>query len=67
MNEEYVYNTIVRILSQRTNNIPNSVPFNELLGEIIDDLKMVINNLVSDKRIKYSRDVNGGLLIYDAQ
>lgn len=65
MNEEYIYNTIKRILAQRVNNIPNNVPFNELVNEVVGDMKLIINNLVEEKKITYHRDINGGLLFYD--
>lgn len=64
MNEDYVYNTIMRILSSRKNNIPNNVPYNELVKEITSDLKLIINDLVSDKKITFRKDVNGNLLFY---
>lgn len=64
MNEDYIYNTIKRILSERQNNTPNNVPYNELVKEITSDLKLIINDLVSKKKITFRKDVNGGLLFY---
>lgn len=64
MNEDYIYNTIKRILSERENNIPNNVPYNELVRAITEDLKLILNDLVSDKKITFRKDVNGGLLFY---
>ena len=64
MNHDYVYNTIMRILSERQNNIPNNVPYNELAKEVTNDLKLVLNDLVSDKKIAFKKDVNGNLLFY---
>lgn len=64
MSEDYIYNTIKRILAERTNNIPNSVPYNELIKAITEDVKLIINELVSDGKIRFSKDVNGGLLFY---
>lgn len=64
MNEDYIYNTIKRILSERKNNIPNNVPYNELVTAIMDDLKLILNGLVSNKKITFRKDVNGNLLFY---
>lgn len=64
MNTDYVYNTIKRILGERENNRPNNVPFNELSKAVMEDLKLAVNQLVSDKRISFRKDVNGNLLLY---
>lgn len=64
MNHDYVYNTIKRILSERRNNIPNNVPYNELTKEILSDLKLVLNDLVGQKKITFKKDINGNLLFY---
>lgn len=64
MNTDYVYNTIKRILGERVNNRPNNVPFNELSKAVMEDLKLAVNQLVSDKRISFRKDVNGNLLLY---
>ncbi len=64
MNTDYVYNTIKRILGERVNNRPNNVPFNELSKAVMEDLKLAVNQLVSDKKISFSKDVNGNLLLY---
>lgn len=64
MNTDYVYNTIKRILGERVNNLPNNVPFNELSKAVMEDLKLAVNQLVSDKKISFRKDVNGNLLLY---
>lgn len=64
MNTDYVYNTIKRILGERVNNRPNNVPFNELSKAVMEDLKLAVNQLVSDKKISFRKDVNGNLLLY---
>lgn len=64
MNTDYVYNTIKRILGERVNNLPNNVPFNELSKAVMEDLKLAVNQLVSDKKISFRKDVNGNILLY---
>lgn len=65
MTTEYVLNVIESILKQRVIQEPNCVPYNELATQIIEDLKMAINQLVEDKKITFRKDVNGRLLFYE--
>ena len=64
MTTDYVYTVIRRILSERVNNEPNNVPYNELAKNILEDMRMAVNQLVSEKRISYRKGVND-LLFYD--
>ena len=64
MNEEYILNTIKTILSERKKGNPNYVPHQELINAILDDLKVALNVLVSEKRLTYRKDINGRPLFY---
>lgn len=65
MNTEYVYNTIKFILSQREKLVPKGVPYKVLVDSIQDDLKMALNELVSEGRITFKQDINKQPIFYD--
>lgn len=58
MTSDYVYNTIKRILEARVIQEPNCVPHRELVLEICDDLKLAVNQLVEEKRIRFQKGIN---------
>lgn len=58
MTSDYVYNTIKRILETRVIQEPNCVPQRELILEICDDLKLAINQLIEEKRIRFQKGIN---------
>lgn len=65
MGTEYVYKTIKILLEQRAGKVPSGVPFMELLKLVEEDLKMAINELVSEGRIAYKVDINKRPIFYD--
>ncbi len=64
MNEEYILNTIKGILSERKRGEPNYVPHQELINALLEDLKMALNELVSEGALTFRKDVNGRPLFY---
>ena len=64
MNEEYILNTINTILSTREIGEPNNVPHQELINAVLEDLKVALNELVSEKRLTFRKDINGRPLFY---
>lgn len=64
MNEEYIINTIKGILSERKRGEPNYVSHQELINALLEDLKMALNELVSDGALTFRKDVNGRPLFY---
>lgn len=65
MDADYVYKTIKFILEQRTNIVPSGVPFKVLVDAIQEDLKMAINELVSEGLITFKQDINKQPIFYD--
>ena len=57
MNEDYIYNTIVTLLNDKTKE-PKCVTWRELQEAVAADVQQIINALVSEKRITFRRDVN---------
>lgn len=65
MNTEYVYKTIKFLLEQRSMLVPRGVPFKVLVDAIHEDLKMAINELVSEGLISFKQDINKQPIFYD--
>lgn len=65
MTTDYVYNVIKSILSTRVLNDPNCVPYAELAKAVNEDMQMAINQLITEKRITFRRNVNGFPIFYD--
>lgn len=65
MDTDYVYKTIKFILEQRSMMVPSGVPYDVLLDAIQDDLKMALNELVSESRISFKQTVNKQPIFYD--
>ena len=42
--------------------VPNGALYSKVRDEVLDDLKLCINSLVEDKRIRFNRTVNGELI-----
>lgn len=64
MNEEYILNTIKGILSERKKGNPNYVHHQELINALLEDLKVVLNELVKGGRLTFRKDINGRPLFY---
>ena len=56
MNEEYLLKTIDAVLSTKKLGF---VHINDLKEAVFEDMKMAINELVSEKKLIFQRDVNG--------
>lgn len=65
MDIDYVYKTIRFLLEQRAKIVPRGVPYKVLVDAIQDDLKMAINELVSEGRISFKQDINKQPIFYD--
>lgn len=65
MEPEYVYKTIRLLLEQRTSIDPSGVPFNDVVGAVVEDLKMVLNALVDDGKLSFKIDINKQPIFYD--
>lgn len=63
MNEEYLLKTIEAIISTHENGL-NYVHINELRSVLEEDMKMAVNQLIIDKRIRFQRDVNGNPIFF---
>ncbi len=62
MNEEYIFNVVRRISTERTPDKAEFVRYGALLEAIQEDVKLALNSLVSQKKLAFSRTVNGELL-----
>lgn len=65
MGTEYIYKTIKVLLEQRKSSDPNGVPYIELWEAIQEDVKMAINELVSEGRITFKMNINKQPIFYD--
>ena len=65
MNTDYVYKTIKFLLEQRMNIVPSGVPYKVLVDAIQDDLKMALNELVTEGRITFKQDISKQPIFYD--
>ena len=64
MNEEYILNTIKGILSERKVGDPNYVTHQEVINAVLEDLKVALNELVSERLLTFRKDINGRPLFY---
>ncbi len=62
MNEEYIFNVVRRISTERRPDSAEFVRYGVLLEAIQEDVKLALNSLVSQKKLEFSRTVNGELL-----
>lgn len=63
MNEEYVYNTI-KMVCDMNDGVPDGALMSSITNMVISDLKQCINNLVTNKKIRYNKTVNRELIFY---
>lgn len=56
MNEEYLLKTINAVISTKKFGL---VHINDLKEAVFEDMKMALNELVSEKKLIFQRDVNG--------
>ena len=66
MTTEYIYNTIKRIINGKVNREPKCATYNEVVKEVIDDLRLALGQLMEEKRIK-SRDSINDTLYYNIE
>lgn len=65
MDTDYVYKTVKFLLEQRSMLVPRGVPYKVLVDAIQDDLKMALNELVTEGRIAFKQDINKQPIFYD--
>ena len=65
MDTDYVYKTVKFLLEQRSMLVPRGVPYKVLVDAIQDDLKMALNELVTEGRISFKQDINKQPIFYD--
>lgn len=63
MNEEYVYKTI-KMVCNMNDGVPDGALMSSITDMVISDLKQCINNLVTNKKIRYNKTVNHELIFY---
>lgn len=56
MNEEYLLNTIDAVISTKKTGYAH---INDIRDIVLEDMKLALNQLVSDKKLLFHRDVNG--------
>lgn len=64
MGTEYILNTIKVLLEKKKRFEPNGVPYRELCDDILEDVKTAINELCSEGRITFMRDINKMPIFY---
>lgn len=64
MDFEYILNTIKVLMEQRKDKVPNGAPYKELLDVVHEDLKMLLNELVSEDKLKFNIDINKQPIFY---
>ncbi len=62
MNEDYIFNVVQRISTERNPDKAAFVRYDEVLAAVREDVQLALNELVSQKKLKFSKTVNGGLL-----
>ncbi len=63
MNEDYVFNTI-KMICEMNDGVPEGALMSIITDMVITDLKQCINNLVTNKKIRYNKTVNHELIFY---
>jgi len=64
MDFEYILNTINVLMEQRKDKVPNGVPYKELLDVVHEDLKMLLNELVTEGKLRFNIDINKQPIFY---
>lgn len=64
MDFEYILNTIKVLMEQHKDKVPNGAPYKELLDVVHEDLKMLLNELVSEDKLRFNTDINKQPIFY---
>lgn len=64
MDFEYILNTIKVLMEQRKDKVPSGVPYKELLDVVHEDLKMLLNELVSEGKLRFNIDISKQPIFY---
>lgn len=62
MNEDYIFNVVQRIGAEKSPDKADYVRYDEVLAAVREDIQLALNELVSQKKLEFSKTVNGGLL-----